>query len=314
MRRAVRDRCAGMLVLAITLVGTSCGGSDTVIDLDSGGRTTTSRREGPHQAFATPFRLAAAPVLSPRSNVATYAAFVRYLEVELGRPVELVQRKTYAEINALIRSGGVDLALICGGAYVEARRNFDVHLLAAPLREGEALYYSNLIVPATSRAQSLEDLRGASFAFTDPLSNSGRITPLYELLEMGESPESFFGREVFTYSHDNSIRAVADELVDGAAVDSWVYDSLVAREPGLAARTRVVARWGPFGSPPVVASPGLDPERRDRLTEILLGMVSDSRGRELLASMGIEGFTPADDSMYAEIRRMSDVLGGGHGS
>ena len=60
--------------------------------------------------------------------------------------------------------------------------------------------------------------------------------------DLDAKPETFFSRTFFTYSHDNAIRAVADGLTDGAAVDSLVYDFAVERDPGLAAKVKVIRR------------------------------------------------------------------------
>ena len=302
---------AALAVLAVLVA--ACGGAaGPVVDLRGAGVSAAPDvpASPPASPTAGPIRLAAAPVLSPRGNMSTYAPFVRHLEVELGRPVELVQRKTYAEINDLVRSGGVDIALVCGGAYVKGHTDFGMELLAAPVRDGRPEYFSYLVVPRASTAASLLDLRGKRFAFTDPMSNSGRFVPLFELANAGETPDSFFAGELFTYSHDNSVRAVADHMVDGAAVDSWVYEALIEREPALASSTRVIARSGPYSSPPVVVSPALDPETKSRARQTLLHMHDDSRGRDLLAAMGIDRFVEVQDTDYESKRRMSDALAG----
>lgn len=99
--------------------------------------------------------------------------------------------------------------------------------------DGGTVDYSVLIVPADSPARTMADLRGKVFAFTDPMSNTGRTYPTYLVRQLGQTPETFFARTFFTYSHDDAIHAVADGLADGAAVDSLVYDFAVARDPAL---------------------------------------------------------------------------------
>jgi phosphonate transport system substrate-binding protein len=47
-----------------------------------------------------------------------------YLVSKLERPIRLTQRRTYVEINELMRSGQADVAFICGGAFVEGERDF----------------------------------------------------------------------------------------------------------------------------------------------------------------------------------------------
>ena len=251
-----------------------------------------------------PLRVAVAGVVSPKETFKTYQDLLQYLGARLDRPVELVQRKTYAEVNDLVRDGGIDLAFVCSQAYVQGQQDFGMEALAAPEVRGQSLYYSYVIVPADSPAAGFDDLRGKVFAFTDPDSNTGRLVPTYLLQQRGLSPESFFHKVVYTYSHDNSIKAVADKLVDGAAVDSLVYDYTAAHDPALAARTRIILRSEPFGAPPVVVNPALAPDLKARLRETILGMHEDPRGRAILDGLMIDRFVVPDQSSYESIREM----------
>ncbi|HWQ43225.1 MAG TPA: PhnD/SsuA/transferrin family substrate-binding protein, partial [Desulfosporosinus sp.] len=87
------------------------------------------------------------------------------------------QRQSYQEINDLIKNGEVDMALICSGAYVAGQQDAKIELLAVPEVNGKGTYQSFLIVSADSNYQTLENLKGKTFAFTDPLSFSGRVAP-----------------------------------------------------------------------------------------------------------------------------------------
>jgi len=222
----------------------------------------------------------------------------------LDRPAELIQGKTYSEINDLIRAGGVTLAIVCTNAFLEGQEDFGLEALAIPQIRGETVYYSYLIVPADSSAVTLADLRGATFAFSDPLSNSGRLAPVYQLQQLGESPESFFRRTIFTYSHDNSVRAVMDKLVDGAAVDSLVYDFMAERDQSVEVKTRVLDRWGPFGINPLVVHPGLEPALKEQLSTILLAMDEDPDGQDILGELGVDRFLPPDIATYDTVLLM----------
>lgn len=251
-----------------------------------------------------PLRVAVAAILSPKRNLEAYHDLLTFMGRRLGRDVQLFQRSTYAEVNDLLRHRQVDLAFACGGAFIVGQREFGLEALAVPQVHGKTDYYSYLIVNRKSRYSGLEDLRGASFAFSDPLSNSGRLTVVHALLQRGDEPERFFGRTVFTYSHDNSILAVADALVDGAAVDSLVYDYLATRAPEAVSRTRVIARWGPYGIPPVVVHPDLGPALRSALRGLLLSMHADPEGRKILDRLIVDRFVDADPDLFQSIRRM----------
>lgn len=257
-----------------------------------------------------PLRVAVAAVISPRSTLQSYGPLLDYLTSRLERPVQLIQRQTYAEINELVRVGQVDVAFVCGGAYVEGQRQFGMELLVVPQINGGTTYQSYILVPRDSQARSLQDLRGKVFAFSDPLSNSGYLSPAYQLSQLGATPETFFARTIFTYSHDNSIHAVASKLVDGAAVDSLVYESLVAADPELAADTRIIDKSPPYGIPPVVVHPGLNVTLKTQLRDVLLQMDGDPQGRAALDLLRIERFVVADDRNYDSIREMARVVRG----
>ena len=254
-------------------------------------------------------RIAISAILSPSKTLEYYQELLIYLEEKLGQQVELVLRPTYSEINDLIKEQRVDVAFICTLAYVEGIEDSFLELLVVPQMYGASVYYSYLIVPENSNAVTLGDLRGTDFAFTDPLSNSGYLVPSYQLSLLDETPFSFFSSHIFTYSHDTSILAVSDNIIDGAAVDSLVYDQLIFDDPTLAEKTKVIARWGPYGIPPVVIRKGLDPQLKDELLNLFLEISKSEDGQEILGKLSIDRFVVASDAIYGSIREMKKQLG-----
>lgn len=260
------------------------------------------------QTGAAPLRVAIAAVISPQSTIQSYQDLLIYLGEHLNRPVELVQRRTYLEINDLIAKGGVDLAFVCTSAYIAGHDKFGMELLVAPQVEGQTVYTSALIVPANSLAQSMADLQGKVFAFTDPISLSGRMYPTYLVQQSGYTPEDFFARTFFTYSHDDAIQAVANELADGAAVDSLVLDFSLKRDPALAEKIRVIHRSPPFGIPPVVVNPAIQPQLKSELQSLLQAMHQDPAGKLALQAIGVERFVLIEDEAYQDARLMLKYL------
>jgi phosphonate transport system substrate-binding protein len=253
-------------------------------------------------------KIAVGAIISPTKSLVFYEDIFDYIGEKLGREVEMVQRKTYAEVNFLLEEGRIDAAFVCSRPYVEGHRDFGMELLCVPMCFGKTEYCSYFIVHKDSLIQKLEDLRGKVFAFSDPLSNTGMLIPTYTLAMMGERPESFFRRHIFTYSHDNSIRSVAEKLVDGAAVDSLIWEYLKAEDPKWTAQTRIIYRSTPCGIPPVVVSPGIAPQLKEKLRSAFLNMHNDPRGREILKRILIDRFTVIEDSAYNSIRQMKTFM------
>lgn len=304
MRRAL---AFALLLLVWTLPGCAAPRSGQVINLSPAPAAVSVFAETNPET--KPIRIAAVSVLSPQETARHYGLFFAYLEKKLGRPIELVQRKTYEENYELLRYGSLDVAMICTYVYVLGSKEFGLQLLAGPQVNGKAEYQSFIITRVDSGIERFTDLAGKRFAFTDPLSTSGRVYPLGRLRSMGHEPGRFFASTTYTYSHDNSIKAVAQGVVDAAAVDSLVYDQWMVKSPDLALKLRVIERSDPLPSPPFVVSPRLDPQIRRQIQDILLEMDADHEGKEILAALNIERWVLQTDEAYGTVRKLAQLAG-----
>jgi len=253
-------------------------------------------------------RVAVGAMVSPKETYRQYRELFAYVSSVLDKKLVFEQRQTYAEVNKLLAENELDLAFICSGPYALARDKGSFELLVAPRINGSARYRSYLIVAKDSDHDSLRDLEGASFAFTDPDSNTGHLVPLYWLSQLEADPETFFQKTIYTYSHDNSILAVARGLVDGAAVDSLIWDYLRQNGSDAADRTRVLRKSRPFGIPPVVVSSDMEPGLKERIEKLLLRMHTTPEGRSILDQLHIDQFIVAKESWYNPIRAMEAKL------
>ncbi len=239
------------------------------------------------------------------------AKWADYLGARLGRPVEFVQRGSYAEIGELLSKGQIDVAWVCGAPYVRNRGRWQ--LVAVPVNDGKPLYQSYLIVPASDRrTRRYADLAGAVFAYSDPDSNSGYLVPQYQMLKEGLRGSTLFRKTFFTWAHQDTIRAVAVGLAQGGAVDGYIWEVLSRIDPELTARTRVVSKSDWYGFPPIVAAASLAQDTLEAVREALVTMNADEAGRRLLGEMRLDGFTPGEDSLFDGIRRINDFVDGAY--
>jgi phosphonate transport system substrate-binding protein len=255
-------------------------------------------------------RVAVAAMISPKETFSYYRELLDYIGRNTGHSVQLIQRKTYDEVNELFPKGKIDLAFICTGPFAASREKFGFEALATPQVRGQPFYQSYLIVPKDSPYQQLEDLRGRVFAFTDPDSNTGAMVPRFWLAQQGETPESFFSKTIFTYSHDNSILAVAKGLVDAAAVDGHQWEYFERFSPAHTSKTRVIFKSQPFGSPPLVASAQLSEDLKTKIRELILSMHRDHEGKRILESLLIDRFVAPQEEWYEPARAMIASLPG----
>ncbi len=253
-------------------------------------------------------RIAIAAVISPKETFILYKELLGYISEKIGRPVKLYQRETYEEVNIMVKNNKLDIALVCSGAYVDGHDEFGMELLVAPVAYGKSVYHSYIIVPKNSEAESWEDLRGSVFAFTDPMSNSGKLSPTYQLARQNETIENFFKKYIYTYSHDRSIEMVAHNLVDAAAVDGLIWEFFNVTNPSLTSRTKIIDRSEPYGIPPIVVPAGLDPVLKEELRILFLNIHKDEKGKKILEKIHIDKFTRLTDNDYGSVRKMKQWL------
>lgn len=232
----------------------------------------------------------------------------RYMERKLERPVVFVRRDSYDEMMDLLRQNKLEFAWICDYPYVD-NRNL-VRLLAVPSYKGHPVYRSYVIVPAGDKTtKSILDLRNRVFAYTDPYSNTGYLTPRYLLKQAGENPAHFFEKTFFARSHRKVVEAVANGLADGGAVGSFIWDTLEIIQPELAAATRVVSVSDDYGMPPFVANRAVREAEFQRMQKMLFEMAADSEGRALLKRLNVNHFSKGDPRNYERVSKVMKALG-----
>ena len=131
-RRLASDGLIIALMVVVCLASCSDAPTPQRVRLDmSRASAAGSPTEEPAGESQPPLRVAIAAVVSPRESFRYYDDLLGYLSRRLDRPVERLQRPTYAEINDLIRYGGADVAFVCTLAYVVGNGSFGMELVAA---------------------------------------------------------------------------------------------------------------------------------------------------------------------------------------
>ena len=251
-----------------------------------------------------------------------YQEIAEYLAARLKRKTVIVSGASYSEVDLLLDHGAVHIGFVCGLPYVHKFRHGKHVLLAIPVsatRTGQVpdaqwgyenspgKYFSYTIVHKDSKIRSWADLKGKRYAYNEIHSNSGYNMPRYKLVQLGaKSWESYFSKVLVSGSHEESIRMVANGVVDASSVDSLVldYDRSIGNPD--AHRVRIIEQLFPggAGAPPVVAGSKVDPVLRKELQQALLTMHKDPGGRKILAKALLSRFVPPDDHNYDDIRRM----------
>jgi phosphonate transport system substrate-binding protein len=304
MRRiaALATAFVALLFIALAVPGTGLR-SVVVSALSDRSATSDASLPAAMPKAGEPLRVAIGAMISPERTFRFYGDFFQALAARLHRPLELKQRRTYAEVNKLVIRGEVDLAWICTGAWPELARGDTGRLLAVPVVAGKTTYNALIVAgPLRARARDLPGLSGARFAFTDPISLTGCLYPKTRIKEIGGNPEKFFSTTFFSYGHDRSIEAVRRGLAGGASVDSLVFDYLARRFPEEVHGIRILEKSPPFPIPPLVVPSGTSKARVVEIRTALFDLARQEDGRKLLDALLVDGFALPDEQAYAGLR------------
>jgi phosphonate transport system substrate-binding protein len=256
-------------------------------------------------------RVAIAPIMSPEKSRQLYNDLISYMGKALNVTPTVQQRSSYAEINDLLHYGDSDVAFVCSYPFVLGEREYGLKLLVIPRVKGQTTMQSLIIVPAGSSVTSLTDLRGKRFASCDIISITGWVYPAIWLMQHGENPNKFFSEHIICNSHDRALWAVATKFVDGAAVQSRVYERMIEQDPGLAQKVRIIMQSPEFGIAPIVVHPHVAPALQERLRSALVSMHETPEGRKILAGLGIDRYELPDYALYDSVRRYAAICNPG---
>lgn len=258
-----------------------------------------------YEEGVVPLRFAVALMISPREGFKIYGGLAEHLGKRLNRPVQLILRRTPSEVNDLMRKRQAEVAFLCSNGYSQGRMDFGLEAIAVSQVRGRMLHHSYIVVPADSEIETLEQLRGRVFAFADPLCSPGGAGLPWE---KGRQPETFFKKHLVIYSHDRTIKAVVENLVDGAVVDGVVYEQVALSHPEEIAKTRILWRSASYGTPPVAVHPRMNLRLKRELQGTFLTMHQDEEGRKILQKLAVDRFLPPDGGIDAPAGRKA---GGG---
>ena len=263
-----------------------------------------ARADNPEIALSNkPIRFGLTAVVV-RENLRFLDQWAFYLSQKMGQPVQFVRRRSYREVMDMLETGSLDFAWICGFPFVQKRDPEFIKLLSVPVYQGKPLYHSYIIVHKDSPYQSIDELQGKSFAYSDPESNSGYLYPQFLLAQKGANKESYFRQSFFTFNHAETVEAVAEQFADGGAVDSYIWEYLKEFRPELADKTRVINQSPEFGFPPLVSRLGVDLETVWRMQKVITGMKADPEGRKFLSGLKLDGFGEFPAALFDNIRQM----------
>jgi phosphonate transport system substrate-binding protein len=256
-----------------------------------------------------PLRVSAIPDESPTELQRKFGPLGKYLERQLGRPVKFTPVTDYAATVEGLAAGKLDLVWYGGFTFVQARQRTGT---AIPLvqREEDSRFHSKFIVPAASKAQRLQDLKGATFAFGSVSSTSGHLMPRYFLLQNGIDPDRDFARVAYSGAHDVTAKWVEAGKVEAGALNESIWQRLVDEKKIDPTKVRVLWTTPEYYDYNWTVRGDLDPKLVEKIRAAFLALdPANPEHKEILDLQRAKRFIPTSPENYAAIEQAARAAG-----
>lgn len=255
----------------------------------------------------TKLRVGLVPFLSKDTIATANEKLAGYLSRVLQVPVELIVADNYGDAVDRFARGEFDLAVLSPLSYVEAARRMKMNCLVQTIADGSDSASGYIFVRDDSPRRTLEELKGASFGFVDPMSTSGSLLPKKLLRESGFDLNRDLARTEYLGDHEAVLMAVLEGRVEVGATYQGAFNAL-RRSRGVDPLSfRVVAKTPRTPRDIFCARTEVPKEVAEEITAALLDLSGRDRiGRDILGPLNLNGFTAADPSRYEPIRAAAE--------
>ena len=180
------------------------------------------------------------------------------MAAETGKGIQFFMPTSYAAVVEGMLGGFVDVAVLGPYSYVIANdKDPSIEVFATYAKRAGHLqqegpgYAAALVSKKGSKFTDIGSLEGAILGLVDPGSTSGNLFPRVVFSkEVGGDLDAYFGKVVYTGSHELSTVAVAKGKVDAAFVATHRFDNVVNK--GEVALEDFNVLWS---SPPIPQDP-----------------------------------------------------------
>lgn len=199
--------------------------------------------------------IAALPMYERAENRAAHDRFWQAIRTHLNDAPEALTRE--GDLWDIWRSPDLVMAQTCGFPY-RARLHGHVTLIGTPdfgLPDCPPGYYNSLFLTHVDDPRTLPELNGATFAFNEPMSQSGWAAPVVHMQAMAMTP----GAVQQSGAHVASAGMVASGDADFCAVDARTWAMLRDCDP-ITEQVRPIAATTPTPGLPYITARTRDPK------------------------------------------------------
>lgn len=234
-----------------------------------------------------------------------FRPLAEYLSGKVGKKIELKLTSDHEGILRDISTGAAQFYFVSPATYAIAHKKYGVEPLVKALTEGKSTYRSVIITKSGGSINSIEDIRGRTFAFGDSHSVSSYIAPRVMLLDAGIDTKDLLFYE-YLGSHEAVVKAVLEGRFEaGGVTESTAFKY---KDKGI----KHVAFSGDLPGFSICVGREVPQSIRSAIESVLTSL-SDARSEEAAVIHAIyqrySGFEKTSDADFTYLRAMMSKLG-----
>lgn len=250
--------------------------------------------------------LGVTPLESAQVMYKQFAPLAKYLQKELGMPVNIVVGKNYQDAVDALGKNEVQVSYLTPTLYPKCEKMFPdakIKPIVRFLEGGQGAFKACILVPADSDVKELAQLKGKAFGFGNKDSTSSHLMPRAMLKKAGIDPEKDCKSVEYLGSHSNVAAAVKLKKVDaGAAKDS------VADKAEKAGEAKIIARSDLIPEFPICVNKNVSDELAGKIKKAILKLSDkDEEAKKILTAINAK-YTGAEETADKDYDIMRSII------
>jgi phosphonate transport system substrate-binding protein len=268
-----------------------------------------------------PVKLYFTPSVDAETIASNSQEFIQFLEKETGLVFKTGIPTNYIAVVEAFGSKRADIGVMNSFGYILAHSKYGATAKLRVLRYGHDYYQGQIIAHVDSGINSVKDIQGKKFAFTDPSSTSGYMFPLKILKDNNVEVSN----KTFGIKHDNVVTMVYQKQVDAGATyysapkkndKGEIIKIRDARArvktqfPDVEDKVKIIEITEKIPNDPFVFRKDLDAEITTKFITAVKKFISTEAGRLAFKNIySVEGIVETSDADYDGLRSMIKSVG-----
>lgn len=252
------------------------------------------------------------------AELTLYKPVTDRMEKLTGKKIQFFMPTSYASVVEGMLSKFIHVAVMGPYSYVIASskdKNIEVFATYAKkkghMQEEGPGYRAALITKKGTKFTTIDSLKGSTLALADPGSTSGNLMPRVVFgKKIGMDLDKYFGKVIYSGSHENSTVAVVTGKVDAAFVATHRFDNVVNKGQATLDGVNILWNSAPIPQDPFVYRSELCEPVKKAIRDTFLGLSDQANAKAFLKNVKSNKFvsmTSADYDIIRDIKAAKDA-------